>query len=86
MMVCRLEHSISRPEMAKRLGMTQSALWKIEAGRTLPKQKTVERFCAELGISLAYMYIKALEEVDFFPPRNKKAPGTATGDLTDTAL
>lgn len=61
----REQSGIGRPEMAKRLSVTQSALWKIEAGKTFPKRKTLDKFCEETRISLALLYVKALEESDF---------------------
>lgn len=56
---------ISRPEMAKRLKMTASALWKIEAGKTVPKHATIENFCRNACVSLAYVYMSAMERNDF---------------------
>lgn len=68
---------VSRPEMAKRLGLTASALWKIEAGRTQPKQVTIEKFCLCVGVSLGYVIIMSLGKEDFnFPPRENVASDT----------
>lgn len=55
----------SRPQMAKDLGITASALWKIENGKASPKKDTVSKFCRLTGISLAYFYISSLEKEDF---------------------
>ena len=61
----REDRGIGRPEMARKLSVTQSALWKIEAGKTFPKRRTLDKFCTETKISLALLYVKALEESDF---------------------
>lgn len=55
----------SRPQMARDLGITASALWKIEHGKAAPKKETVSKFCRLAGISLAYFYINSLEKEDF---------------------
>lgn len=61
----RQEIGISRPDMAKKLKVTPSALWKIENGKTVPKGKTVDRFCELLHIPLARLYIESLQPEDF---------------------
>lgn len=61
----RQECEIGRPEMAKLLKITPSALWKIENGRSLPKEKTISRFCDALRIPLARLYIESLQPEDF---------------------
>lgn len=55
----------SRPQMARELGITPSALWKIEHCRAAPKRETISRFCNLAGISVAYFYISSLEKEDF---------------------
>lgn len=55
----------SRPQMARELGITASALWKIEHSKASPKKETISRFCRLAGISLAYFYISSLEKEDF---------------------
>ena len=55
----------SRPQMARDLGITASALWKIEHGKASPKKETVSKFCRIAGIPLAYFYISSLELKDF---------------------
>lgn len=55
----------SRSEVARSLGITNGALWKIEKGKTLPKQKTIERFCKEFGVSLARLYCLSFDAEDF---------------------
>lgn len=61
----RQECEISRPDMAKLLKVTPSALWKIENGRSVPKAKTIDRFCEQLHIPLARLYIESLQPEDF---------------------
>lgn len=61
----RQEVEISRPDMAKMLKVTPSALWKIENGRSVPKGKTIDRFCEQLHIPLARLYIESLQPEDF---------------------
>ena len=61
----RKASNASRPQMAKDLGITASALWKIEHGKASPKKETVSRFCRLTGITLAYFYISSLEMEDF---------------------
>lgn len=56
---------VSRTEMAKRLGLTVSALWKIEAGKTQPKSGTIKKFCDDALIPLAYFYSCAMEREDY---------------------
>lgn len=55
----------SRPQMARELGITASAMWKIEHGRAAPKKETISRFCRISGIPIAYFYIRCLEKQDF---------------------
>lgn len=61
----REERGLTRPLMASKLGITASALWKLENGRTWPKKATVDRFCAEAKIPLAYLYIRSFTMEDF---------------------
>lgn len=61
----REEAGLSRPEMARRLGITPGALWKIEAGRVRPKEITVGKFCFLRGVPLARFYMLAFEKHDF---------------------
>lgn len=61
----RQEVEISRPDMARLLKITPSALWKVENGKSVPKWKTIERFCEQLHIPLARLYIESLQPEDF---------------------
>lgn len=61
----RQECEISRPDMAKLLKITASALWKIENGKSIPKGRTIDQFCDTLRIPLARLYIESLQPEDF---------------------
>jgi len=61
----RQEVELGRPDMARMLNITPSALWKIEMGKVVPKGKTVDRFCEQLHIPLARLYIESLQPEDF---------------------
>lgn len=56
---------VTQKVMSEKLGITKSALWKIESGRNVPKPETVKRFCFVNGIPLAYLVIMSVEEEDF---------------------
>lgn len=62
----REERGISRPAMAKDLGVTASALWKIENGKVVPKYGTIEKFSKSLNVPIARIYIESLDAADFF--------------------
>lgn len=51
--------------MARSIGATPTALWKIEHGRTVPKQKTIIAFCKLVHIPLAYFYQRAMTIEDY---------------------
>lgn len=61
----RQEVELGRPAMAKLLKITPGALWKIETGHSVPKPRTIDRFCEQLHIPLARLYIESLEPSDF---------------------
>lgn len=61
----RKEVEISRPDMAQMIRITPSALWKIENGKSVPSKETIERFCRQLYIPLARIYIESLEPEDY---------------------
>ena len=48
----RLRRGISQAELARRAGTSQSAVARIEAGRTSPTVETLERLAAALGLQL----------------------------------
>jgi len=59
---------ISQREMARRLGITPVALWKIEAGRTTPKWHTIRRFIGDMHIPTAYFFSLAMDLEDYICP------------------
>lgn len=61
----RQEAELPRSVMARMLKVTPSALWKIEGGMTIPKRKTIERFCEVMKVPLARLYIESLEASDY---------------------
>ena len=61
----REENGLSRSDMAKTLEMTPGALWKIENGRVLPKQATIEAACFATKTPLARFFTLAFEPRDF---------------------
>ena len=61
----REEQGLSRTEVAKQIGCTPSALSKIENGKTVPKEKTIAKFCVAYGIPIAYFYTRAFTREDF---------------------
>ena len=63
----REERSLSSREMAALLGITPSALWRIENGKVWPKKATVDRFCFETKTPVARLYHLAFEPRDFAP-------------------
>lgn len=68
MKVIREEIGFSRREMADRLGIKQSGLWKIENHKVIPKWKTVSKFIAEAHIPAAYFFSRAMDLEDYICP------------------
>ena len=64
----REERGLSRKEVAAELGITVTALWKIENGRVRPKQETLFAYCRAMGFPLAYFYNKSFTISDFIAP------------------
>lgn len=56
---------ITQRSMAKALGITPTALYKIESGRNCPKQKTIEAFQMISDYPTARIYIEALGPEDY---------------------
>lgn len=66
----REKMDLSQRAMAKKIDLTPSALWKIESGKSQPKQETIKKLCDVGDIPMAYFYKMATELDDFlFPPR-----------------
>lgn len=61
----RQKEKVSLKAMSSKLGLTPSALWKIEAGQSWPKPKTIDAFSRETGIPIARIYIESLEPSDY---------------------
>lgn len=61
----RDERGLSRAEVAKQIGCTLSALSKIERGKVIPKQSTIETFCVMMRIPIAAFYCRAFTADDF---------------------
>lgn len=61
----RDERGLSRAAVAKKIGCTLSALSKIERGKVIPKQSTIETFCEAMHVPLAGFYFRALTSEDF---------------------
>lgn len=64
----REEAGLTRPELAKELGVTPTALWKIENSRTTPKEKTIMALCNLVHIPPAYFYNLAAVSTDYGTP------------------
>lgn len=56
---------ITQRSMAKALGITPTALYKIESGRNCPKQKTIEAFQMVSGYKTARLYVESFEPQDY---------------------
>lgn len=64
----RVQAGKNRPQMAMELGMTTSALWKIERGKSAPKQATIDAFCKAIHIPPAFYYHLAITIEDYICP------------------
>lgn len=56
---------ISRPELAKEIGVTPGALWKIEAGKTRAKDATIAKICDRFSVPLARLICMSFTAEDF---------------------
>lgn len=56
---------VTQKEMAKMLGLTTSALWKIEVGRNTPKPSTIKSLCETTGCPIARFYVDSIEDGDY---------------------
>ena len=68
MQTIREEINLSRREMADRLGINPSGLWRIENGKVWPKWKTIHKFIAEAHVPVAYFFSKAMDLEDYICP------------------
>ena len=60
-----MAQELTLAEMADTLRITTSALWKIEAGRNFPKQKTIKELCEQFDYPLARFYVESFEKEDY---------------------
>lgn len=68
MQTIREERGFSRREMAEKLGIRPTSLWKIEKGVTQPRMATIVTFCRRTETPLAYLFDIAKSESDYTPP------------------
>ena len=61
----REESARPRSDVAKALGITPGALWKIENSKTLPKPATISKFCKEMHVEVARLFCTAFEAKDY---------------------
>ena len=61
----REKAGMTQRALAKELGVTPTALWKVESGRATPKQVTITKFQQISGYVLARIMIEALEPEDY---------------------
>ena len=69
----REERKLSSWDVATQLGITPSALWRIENGKVWPKKSTVDRFCFVLKLQPARLILRSISEEDFLPDWAKPA-------------
>ena len=61
----REESGLKQKEFAAQLGLTPSALWKIESGKVFPKRETIESLCRQSGLPRAWVYTMAFTLEDY---------------------
>jgi len=61
----REENNLSRADVAKQIGCTASALSKIERGKVVPKQATIDTFCVMMRVPIAGFYFRTFTMEDF---------------------
>lgn len=61
----RQKEGVTLKIMSSRLGLTPSALWKIENGSSWPKQRTIQAFSMETRMPVARIYIESIEPTDY---------------------
>jgi len=78
----REQLKLSQREMAKKLGLTPAALWKIEAGRNVPKESTIVKLCKVAFIPMAYFYQQATTLRDYSYPVTMVSDGCTSLSLS----
>ncbi len=53
----RIERGLSQQELAGRMGLPQSAIARLEAGRVEPRLSTLDRVAQTLGVELAVHFL-----------------------------
>jgi transcriptional regulator with XRE-family HTH domain len=56
----RKQKGITQVDLASKAGVTQAGLSQIESG-TRPDDETLTHLCASLGVSVGFIYLKAIE-------------------------
>jgi len=56
LLTMRLENNMTQEELAERLGMKQSALARLESGKSIPSLKTIQRIAQGLGKKLVLTF------------------------------
>lgn len=64
----RLNAGIGQKELARKLELTNAALWKAENGKSMPKFSTIKKVCIFFHIPIAYFYQKSMTIEDFIFP------------------
>lgn len=72
----REEHGLSQRELAQRIGSTQPAIARLEAGGVAPSVETLERIAAALGMDLV---------VEFATPPSGRSPEGRSAKARKTA-
>ena len=67
----RERRGITQRGMARMLGLTPAALWKIENGHNWPKADTVKKFCLVTSTPVAFFYIQAIDIEDYQTPKQE---------------
>ena len=60
----RKEAGIQKNVMARKIGISNQALWAIENETSLPKRTTINKFCEVLGICRAKLVLESLSWED----------------------
>jgi transcriptional regulator with XRE-family HTH domain len=78
----REEVGLSLRELARRLGISPSALSQIETGKSRPSVRTLYAIVSELGVSLDQLFVEGAGPVPVAPPpaQAAAAPAAASGE------
>ena len=69
--ILRKEKKMGQQELAKAAGISDTALYNIEKGRSMPTKQTIQKISAALGHSVAYILISCVTEDDV-PPEKRE--------------